>query len=407
MGRAPRLLWVNHFAVAPDMGGGTRHIELGRELATLGWDVRIAASDFHLHRRTYLRRRNAEDRQVVAERLDGVEVDWLWASPYTSNDLRRVGNWLTFARSLAAHHFEQPPDLVIGSTPHLFAALAALRVARRLGVPFVLEVRDLWPESLAVGGAARGVGYAALAAIANRLYRRADHIIVLARGVADYLVERGVPRSRLSVVPNGADVAMYAAAGRVNGHPGMRLVYAGAHGPANGLDAVLDAAKELRDDGGIDFLLVGDGPSRQALRARAQHEGLSNVHFEEPVAKSAMPDLLARCDVGLMVLKDVPLFAFGVSPNKIFDYWSAGLPVVCNVAGEVAEWVRESGGGVQAADGSGAALAEAVRQLRALPPDERRRLGERGREWVRREHDRPVLARRLDELLRPLARVEA
>jgi glycosyltransferase involved in cell wall biosynthesis len=395
---------VNHFAVAPDMGGGTRHVELGRELARLGWDVHIAASDFHLHRRTYLRRRGAGDRQAVAERLDGVAVDWLWASPYTANDLRRVRNWLTFARSLSVHRFEEAPDVVIGSTPHLFAAHAALRVARRLGAPFVLEVRDLWPESLAVGGAARGVGYAGLAALATYLYRRADHIIVLARGVRDYLVQRGIPGERISVVPNGADVAMYAAARQTNGRRGMRLVYAGAHGPANGLDAVLDAARELRDEPGVDFLLVGDGPSRQALRARALHEGLANVHFEEPVAKSQMPDLLARCDVGLMVLKDVPLFAFGVSPNKIFDYWSAGLPVVGNVPGEVAEWVRASQGGVQAAESSGDALAAAIRRLLALPPDERRAMGERGRDWVRREHDRPVVAERLDALLRPLAR---
>jgi glycosyltransferase involved in cell wall biosynthesis len=404
MPRPPRLLWVNHFAVAPDMGGGTRHVELGRELARLGWEVRIAASDFHLHRRAYLRRRGAGDRQAVAERLDGVEVDWLWASPYTSNDLRRVGNWLTFARSLVSHRFDAPPDLVIGSTPHLFAALAARRQAKRLGVQFVLEVRDLWPESLAVGGAARGAGYAGLAALARHLYRRADHIIVLARGVGDYLVERGVPAERISVVPNGADVAMYAAARQTNGRRGMRLVYAGAHGPANGLDAVLDAARELRDEAGVDFLLVGDGPSRQALRARALHEGLANVHFEEPIAKSQMPDLLARCDVGLMVLKEVPLFSFGVSPNKIFDYWSAGLPVVCNVPGEVGDWVRDSGGGVQAGDSTGVALADAIRRLLALPPDERRAMGERGRDWVRREHDRPVLARRLDALLRPLAR---
>jgi glycosyltransferase involved in cell wall biosynthesis len=302
------------------------------------------------------------------------------------------------------HRFEEAPDVVIGSTPHLFAAHAALRVARRLGAPFVLEVRDLWPESLAVGGAARGVGYAGLAALATYLYRRADHIIVLARGVRDYLVQRGIPGERISVVPNGADVAMYAAARQTNGRRGMRLVYAGAHGPANGLDAVLDAARELRDEPGVDFLLVGDGPSRQALRARALHEGLANVHFEEPVAKSQMPDLLARCDVGLMVLKDVPLFAFGVSPNKIFDYWSAGLPVVGNVPGEVAEWVRASQGGVQAAESSGDALAAAIRRLLALPPDERRAMGERGRDWVRREHDRPVVAERLDALLRPLAR---
>jgi glycosyltransferase involved in cell wall biosynthesis len=183
----------------------------------------------------------------------------------------------------------------------------------------------------------------------------------------------------------------------------MRVVYAGAHGPANGLDVVLNAAALLRDEARIAFVLVGDGPAKDALMQQARSSELSNVEFLDPVSKARIPQVLAACDAGLMVLKDVPLFAFGVSPNKLFDYWGAGLPVVCNVPGEVAGWVRDANGGVQAADASVEALAEAVRILLAMGPERRAALGLSGREWVRREHDRPVLAARLDAAVRPLA----
>jgi glycosyltransferase involved in cell wall biosynthesis len=400
--RAPRLLWVNHFAVAPDMGGGTRHFEMGRELARRGWAVTIAASDFHLHSRTYTRRTSEADRSAQIEMLDGVRFAWLWAAPYEKNDSRRAWNWMSFGRSLGrwANGTERP-DIVMGSTPHLFAALAAWRAARRHRVPFVLEVRDLWPESLAVGDFRRGPGYWALHLLARFLYGVADRIVVLAQGVADFLARAGVAPERIVLAPNGVDVAAYGSATHAP-RTELRLAYAGAHGPANGLEAVLDAAALLRDERRAAFDLVGDGPSKSALVERARARGLHNVRFREPIAKNAMPTFLADCDAGLMVLKDVPLFAFGVSPNKLFDYWGASLPVICNVPGEVADMVQQSGAGIQSRDASGEALADAIRQLLALSPAERAAMGARGRAWVERERDRPILTARLDAALRDL-----
>ena len=389
------------------MGGGTRHIELGRELARRGWRVTIAASDFHVLERTYARRAAATDKRAIDETVDGVRMCWLWSSPYDRNDGKRIANWLTFARSVVnARWSDDAPDVVLGSSPQLFAALAAWRVSRRLGVPFVFEVRDLWPESLDVAGHRRGPGYWGLWLVARFLYRAASRIVVLARGVQRYLEKLGVPPQRIVYVPNGADIGAFTEPTTKIGDA-FRLVYAGAHGPANGLDVVLGAAARLRDDPRVRFLLVGDGPAKAALTRRAQADRLSNVEFLDPVPKSGIPRLLASCDAGLMVLKDVPLFAFGVSPNKLFDYWGAGLPVVCNVPGEVAAWVREAGGGVQAGDATAESLAEAIRALVGMSPEHRAALGGAGREWVRREHDRPVLAARLDAAMRPLASPEA
>lgn len=399
----PALLWVNHFAVTRDMGGGTRHLELGRELVRRGWKVTIAASDFHLHQRRFTRRKSVEDRAPVEETVDGVTFAWLWAAPYEQNDFRRVQNWWSFSRSLLQWYPSSPrPTVVIGSTPHLFAAFSSLRVARDLGVPFVLEVRDLWPESLAVAGRRPGPFYYTLAALANHLYHRADRIIVLARGAGDYLMTRGVPRERLRYIPNGVDVAS-APVARSSGSNRLRIVYAGAHGPANGLDTVLAAADLLRDDERIRFELIGDGPSKQTLQAEAVRRLLGNVVFHDSMSKERVGEFLADSDAGLMVLKDVPLFSFGVSPNKLFDYWAAALPVVCNVPGELEAWVHESAGGVQASDGSPRALAAAVRVLADLPAEKRVCMGVRAREWVTRHHDRPVLADQLERTLNEMA----
>jgi glycosyltransferase involved in cell wall biosynthesis len=398
--RAPHLLWVNHFAVSPDMGGGTRHFEMARELVRLGWRVTIVASDFHLHGRSYMRREDSRDRAPHTDVLDDVRFVWLWAAPYRRNDTRRALNWTTFGRSLSRWlRSADSPDLIIGSTPHLFAALASWRAARRLGVPFLLEVRDLWPESLIVGGRARGPAYRALSGMAHLLYRVADRIIVLTRGVGDYLTTFGVSPERIIFAPNGVDVAAYAAPERTISEE-IRLVYAGAHGPANGLEAVLDAADLLRHVPRLSFHLIGDGPSKAQLVADAHARALPNVHFGEPIPKRDMPAFLQSCHAGLMILKDVPLFSFGVSPNKLFDYWGAALPVVNNVSGEIAEMVRSSRGGVQARDASGEALAAAIQQLLQLPPAERLALGACGRAWVQRERDRPVIARRFDTALR-------
>ncbi|HEX8242223.1 MAG TPA: glycosyltransferase family 4 protein [Longimicrobium sp.] len=402
----PRLLWVNHFAVLPQQGGGTRHFELGRELVRRGWEVTVAASDLNLHTRRYSARGGESDRRAVDEVVDGVRFRWLWAPPYTANDWRRARNWLAFSARVRRGQAGERADVVIGSSPHLFAALAAERLARRWGVPFVLEVRDLWPESLLAVGARRGAFYRALDRIARHLYRRAARIVVLARGSADYLAaERGVPREKLVLVPNGVDVSAFASVDRPE-RAELTLVYTGAHGPANGLDAVLDAAERLRGDGRIRFLLVGDGPAKAELVDDARRRGLENVEFRDPIPKAEMPRLLAGADAGLMVLRQAPLFSFGVSPNKLFDYLGAALPVVCNVPGEVAAMVADAGAGEQAADASGAALADAVLRLAAHPPAERAAMGRAGRAWVAREHDRPVLAERLDRMLREVVKAQ-
>ena len=399
----PELVWINHYAGTPVDAAGTRHFELGRLLSARGWHVTLLASDYHHHSRRYTRRLTERQRDSILERHEDLEVAWLWSAPYQRNDWHRVWNWITFGKSAFQYPLSRRPSLVIGSSPHLFAALAGARIASHWGVPFVFEVRDLWPESIVAGGGQRGPGFYGLALLARYLYRRADRIIVLAEGSRDYLVKRfKVPCERILFMPNGVDLNMFGSTPARRHGSGLKVVYAGAHGPANGLMTVLDAADQLRHRPEIRFILVGDGPIKPALQEEAQRRGIQNVEFRDPVPKHAVPELLAEADIGLMVLRKAELFSFGVSPNKLFDYFAAGLPVVCNVPGEISGIVSGAGAGILAKDSSGPALAAAVEEMANLDPGQRSRMSEAGRQWVERERDRAALAGRLDVALRSL-----
>lgn len=402
-----RVYWVNQFAVPPDQPGGTRHFDMARELRALGVDAHLVASDLNLTTRTYSRRSSGRSVISIHDDVEGVPFTFLSAGSYSGNDWRRVASMLVFSLLVFTHLLRVPRGrrtVVIGSSPHLFAALAAWMVARFRRLSFVLEVRDLWPESyIEMTGRTSGVQVALMRVIADLLYRRSDAVVVLAPANLDHVVGRGAVRDAVVVIPNGVDLRHFDAAVSPAvelGRDGVfTFVYAGAHGPANGLDVVLDACDRLRDRGveGLRVALVGDGPSKADLRRRADELELTNVTFHDPVAKDNVPSMLRTADAGLMVLAPKDLFSSGVSPNKLFDYLAADLPVLTNVPGYVASIVEEAGAGLAAAPGDPEALADAMIALR-----ERCQTGggfEPGRPYVAAHFERTELAKRLASLL--------
>lgn len=399
--------WINQFAAAPDIPGGTRHFEFAQRLGQIGVPIEVVAADVNLATRRYTRRDSARDRRRIREDIDGVPFCWLHTLTYESNDWRRSVGMLRFAQSVFSYLRTVPvdPDTVfLGSTPTLFAALAAERAARLRGVRFVLEVRDLWPESLVEMTGREGATARILRRIADYLYRRADRIIVFTERNRDAIRARGVPDERFAYVPNSVDLERFAvdAPARLDvPDDAIVAVYAGAHGPANDLDTALEAAERLRGQSPVHLLLVGDGTEKQRLRASAAERGLDNVTFLDPVPKQQIPALFSRCHIGLLTLKDLPLFRYGVSPNKLFDYLAAGLPVVTNVGGDCAHIVTEAGAGFVAEPGSAEALAGALERAARANPDERRRLGAAGRAYVGEHYSRDKLVHRLAEVLEP------
>ncbi|MGC0249400.1 glycosyltransferase family 4 protein [Pseudactinotalea sp. Z1748] len=381
------VLVVNHFAVPRGRPGGTRHVELFERLG--GWRYMIIASELnHL----------TGERQEAKPGFRPVKV-----AAYSSNGWRRVLNWISYAWSAFWVGVRQRRiDVVYASSPHLFAAFAGWAIAFVRRKPLVLEVRDLWPKVLAdmqqlsVGSPL----YIALTALEEFLYRRAKAIVVMADGSRTELLARGVPWSKISYIPNGADPADFVPSdtrenlrARYN-FDRFTAVYAGAHGPANGLDLLLRAAAKVQDLP-LEIVLIGGGVAKSALQVQAAELALTNVTFRNPVPKEEVPDLLAAADLGLHVLADVELFRTSVSPNKLFDYMAAGLPVLTNCPGLVSELVMESGGGLTTSPQN---IANGIRQ--AIASNELEEYGSNGREWILRNQSRRAMSRRLADLLR-------
>lgn len=404
------VFWVNQYAVAPDQPGGTRHFEMASALRRRGLDVRIVASDLNLISRNYSRRRGPEDRRLIAERVDGVPFLWLPAGQYEQNDWRRVVGMLVFSWRVLRLLIREVStgDVVIGSSPSLLAAAVARLAAFLRRGRFILEVRDLWPESLAgVTGRPAGPAVAALRLVADVLYRTSHAIVILSEGNRERIVSRGGRPDRIVYVPNGVDVDGFASKGEA---PPVEFawlattptfVYAGAHGPANGLGVVLEAAEWLQehDGGDLTLLLLGDGPAKRELRRDAERRGLRNIVFHDPVAKGSVPRILGACAGGLMILKDVELFRTGVSPNKLFDYLACDLPVVTNVVGYVARVVEDAGAGVVVAPNDPVALAQAMITVAAGTAG-----NGNGSSYVREHHNRQLLADRLAGVIAAVAR---
>lgn len=396
MSRRPRVLVLNHFAAPPGQPGGTRHVELFSRVE--GWQYLIVASD-----------RNLLTSDQVASEPGFLTVP---VARYNSNGWRRVLNWASYAWRSTIVGLRQPGvDVVYASSPHLLTGLAGLIIATVKRVPMVLEVRDLWPRVLVEMGQLSPTSWTlrALTGLEEMLYRRARIIVVMAEGTRADLTSRGVPESKTVYIPNAADPEDFTASGprqalrKKYGFDKFTAVYAGAHGPANGLHLLLDAAAELRDLP-IEIVLVGGGVSKSELMSDALNRHLSNVRFIDPIAKDEIPDLLAAADVGLHVLADVELFRSAVSPNKVFDYMASGLPVLTNVPGAVSELVSGAGCGLSVIP---TGLASGIRQLfevASIDSLDIQALGDHGRKWMAAHQSRSAMALRLKTVLSQVAK---
>ncbi len=399
-----RIWLVNHYALPPQRSGGTRHYVLAREWIRQGHEVTLIASSVD-----YMRREEAYLHPGETARLEvmgDVPFLWLRTPPYTGNSLRRVGNMLAFAYRLvreAPRHLASP-EVVIGSTPHLFATWAAYRLARRYRVPFVLEVRDLWPQTLIdLGGFSPYHPFIVLLAwLEKQLYRRAQAVVTLLPGAAEYIASKRGTRRGIHWIPNGVDFSLIPAPVPPPPEPPFTVMYAGAHGLANGLDVALEAARILESKGWgkqVQFRFIGDGPEKPRLRNLAQQMGLRNVTFEEPLPKAQVYHCLQQAHAFLLILRNSRLYRWGISLNKLFDYMATGRPVL--FCGETS-WnpIQEKKAGIVLPPNAPDALTHAIQELAQTPPEARQEMGLRGRAYVEQGHDLRKLAQRFEEILR-------
>ena len=349
------------------------------------------------------------------ERIDGIDVIrvWTFLAP-NAGTVRRILNYVSFLLSaVLAALFRRSPDVLIATSPQMFCGVAGavLRVLRRW--TFVLEVRDLWPESITtVGAMKKSLMLGLLERLERWMYRRAHRIVAVGEGYKRKLLERGVPADKVSIVTNGVDPAAFASASsdaelrdRNGWSDKTTFAYIGTVGMAAGLDVVPRAAARLRAAGreDIHFVIVGDGAERAALEQRAEDEAPGMVTFTGLLPKAQMPSVLASVDVCLVHLRAAPLFET-VLPSKMFEAAATSRPILLGVAGEAAALLEQTGAGIAFAPEDDEVLAAACERL-SDDPRLRAALGAAGRAQLTPRFDVEQLARayreELDQIARP------
>lgn len=401
------ILLINHYAGSPRHGMAYRPYYLAREWASSGHRVRILAAD-----RSHIRARQPDlaGKARLDEIIDGVEYSWFRTPPYNGNGVGRVRNMGAFVTALYLRSKEiareYKPDVVIASSTYPMDIWPAHRIARLAKATLLFEVHDLWPLSpMELGGMSKWHPFIMLVQQAeDYAYRHADRVVSMLPKVREYMVSRGLAPEKLHFVPNGIDPGEWLTdtpdlsdevrntLGALRAQGTAIVGYAGTHGVSNALDNMLDAAKLMQGEK-VAFVLVGGGPSKAGLQERASREKLDNVHFLDPVEKSRVPSLLSYFDIAYIGWHRHPLYRFGIAPNKLMDYMMAARPVLHAVeAGN--DPVREAGCGMTIEPDNPQAVVDGVRSLLALPAQERRAMGERGKAFVLENLTYPVLGRR-------------
>jgi len=379
------VLIIHQAFASASEAGGTRHYEFARHLISQGHRATVVAGQT-----TYMTGAAAPDQHAE----DAITI----IRPYTSRSLHksfvhRAVSYVTFMMSSFIAALRVPDvDVVVGTSPPILQGATALVVARLKRVPFVFEVRDLWPDfAIELKILKNPLIIAGARWLERRLYRGADRLLVNSPGFIPHV--KAVSGRTPVLIANGADASLFSPhqtgaqfRNRWGAHDRFVALYAGAHGTANSLETVLAAAELVRDRREILFVLVGDGKEKAALEAAARRAGLDNVRFEPPQPKEAMPDVVAAADVCIATLRDIPLFRT-TYPNKVFDYMAAAKPTLVAIDGVIRDVVEQSGGGVFVPPGDAQALAGALERL-AANRAECARMGASAREFVLRRFNR-------------------
>ena len=369
-----KQIWIiNQFANTIEMPGHTRQYDLSSYLSKNGYKATVFSSDFNLSLRKFIKEK--KNFFYKSEMINHTRWVWLGVTPYKRNDWKRYLNLISFCLNLSiqlvsriifsSSNFNKP-KLIIASSPQLPAAFITLVICKIFKIPMIFEVRDIWPQILIDmdNMSERSLTYKVLKKMERILYRNSELIIALSKGSIKYIQSEG--GREIDFFPNysNTDLFKYSTLpledSKFSSTRPFRIIYSGAHGVANDLANVVKAAYFLKDLP-IEIILVGDGPEKNNLQKLAQE--LENVFFQDPVPKKDMPELLSSADAILISLADVRLFEYGVSPNKLFDAYAVGRPVIITINGIIHEEVEKNNLGIGVPPGQPKKLSEAIIEL--------------------------------------------
>ncbi|KTC81427.1 glycosyltransferase family 4 protein [Legionella brunensis] len=390
------LYFHQHFST-PKGTTGIRSYEMSRQLIERGHQVTIVCGSYGEANTGLIDSfRNGQRRGIV----DGIEIiEFDLAYSNSDRFAVRAHTFIKFALKSLKLVFTEQYDLIFATSTPLTVSIPGIFARWFRRKPFVFEVRDLWPElPKAMGVIQNPVILSAMSVLEWLSYHSAHRLIGLSPGIVNGILKRGIVQGKVKLIPNGCDIQIFSAPTlpwrpEAIGEKDFFAVFAGTHGIANGLDAVLDAAVELKHRGrkDIKLLLIGQGKLKTSLQQRVFRENLDNVIFHDPVDKEKLAGLMETANLGLQILADVPAFYYGTSPNKFFDYIASGLPVLNNYPGWVADLITQKDCGFVIPPNTAVAFADVLEYA----ADNRmvlREKGERARLLAETDFDRLVLA---------------
>ncbi|MEN8321698.1 glycosyltransferase family 4 protein [Acinetobacter junii] len=397
-----KILYFHQHFSTPKGSAGIRSYAMAQSLIRNGHQVTMVCGSFGAGQTGLTQPFNNGIRRGMVDGIDIIEFEL----PYSNalSFLKRILIFLSFAFKSIKVALTEKYDVVFATTTPLTAGIPGIFAKWFRRKPFVFEVRDLWPElPKAMGVIKNPIVLWMMSVLEWTSYHSADRLVGLSPGIVDGIIKRGIAPEKVASIPNGCDLDIFASEHQVWRPEGVKptdlmAIFTGTHGLANGLNAVLDAAVELkkRQRTDIKLVLVGDGMQKKALLERAVELQLDNVIFHDPVNKTKLAGLMASADIGLQILANVPAFYYGTSPNKFFDYISAGLPVLNNYPGWLAELITKEQCGFAVPPENPQAFADALEQA----ANQRERLiemGRNGQQVAREQFNRSILSQKFSD----------
>ena len=368
------IYFHQHFST-PQGASGIRSYGMAQQLIAKGHQVTMVCGSYGESITGLTMPFNKGMRRGMVQGIEVIEFELAYSN--AQSFISRTNTFLKFAFKSVKLALKENYDLIFATTTPLTAAIPGIAAKLFRRKPFVFEVRDLWPElPKAMGVVTNPVILKGLALLEWAAYKSADGHIALSPGIKKGIQRLKIQEESIKLIPNGCDLNIFSTTTDSWQPDGIKdndflAVFTGTHGTANGLDAVLNAAIELKKNNvpNIKILLIGQGKLKPELMAKATQENLDNVIFHEPVNKDKLANLMQRADVGLQVLANIPAFYYGTSPNKFFDYISAGLPVLNNYPGWLADMINENNCGIAVPPENPKMFAQALIKMSQEPEE--------------------------------------
>lgn len=390
----------------PYLPGGTRHFDLSKELVNKGFDVTIFASSFHYQKLNDFKTYKKGD-YFQEEKIDGVKFVWFKTSNYKKNNWKRFVNMLSFTKQFKKYVKKEKyekPSTIIGSSVHLIAVYGAYKASKKLKSRFFMEVRDLWPQTLIDMGMSKLHPVIIMFFFLEEfLYKKAEKIITLLPKSGDYIKNTGIDCSKIYWLPNGVDLSRYNLTKIKNykrEDKNFTIVYTGVIGKANRLDLAVEASQILKDKNinDIKFKIVGEGQEKERLVDLVKSKKLENIKFVGSVPKEEISEILNNADALFFALDDSPVFKYGISSNKLFDYLASKKPIIfsCKAGNDP---VKESGAGISIPPNQPDLVVDAILKMKSLPQDKLEKMANSGYDYVCKNHGMSVLGDNFEQIL--------